>query len=188
MKTSRKGRTVRLQNFRTLRVIKARSMGEFCRKAGLNGTDKYHIWPVLEGKRTHHKGWGLPKTLNKRLTVRDVYGNSADVTVGQAIDRKLFGPCSIRRMNEGTTVLGGLRLASAPVNPYVIPPRSYRVKRITLRDTNGLLITGSSNQEVAKKAALSEVAVSNLRTGRISSIYGVTLHSIRTEQRSMLPV
>lgn len=68
-------RHVNLINFKTKQAIQAKSITEFCKLAKLNGNDMFHLTPILDGKRLHHKCWCLPATMEKNCIIMDIYGN-----------------------------------------------------------------------------------------------------------------
>lgn len=68
-----KPKKIKLQNYKSGRVIESESITEFVRVAGLKKIDKYHFTAVLNGDRLHHKGWHLPS--DKKYLISDIYGN-----------------------------------------------------------------------------------------------------------------
>lgn len=99
---SYKPRYTKLYNLYTKETIEAESMGEFCRKAGLNGNDKYHINPILDGVRLHHKGWVLPDFIETKETICDIYGNEYKFEdVIDVYKRNKLGINSIKKLIDG---------------------------------------------------------------------------------------
>jgi hypothetical protein len=70
-------RACKLKNIATGKVISAKSIAAFCKKVGLIGNERYHLTPVLDGERVHHKGWTTPEKyaeLYKAREWKDIYG------------------------------------------------------------------------------------------------------------------
>lgn len=80
-------RPVTFQHIRTRRVIEAKSVAEFARKAGLGVYGKYQMDDVLKGKRLHRGGWALKSTLTKSVQFKDIYGRKYSGEIADLLKR-----------------------------------------------------------------------------------------------------
>lgn len=182
-RVARKGKMLRrrpvtFQHIRTGRIISAPSIVAFVRKAGLKRVARFQFNDVLRGKKLSLHGWGLPRILNTRLRLKDVYGNRYEGTVAE-LRRKLSG-CTIRRLLKGQPV-ASLALESHDYG-RIVPPRAERIVGYSVvRD--GRRYDGQTLEEVAGKAGVSVNAVYNLSHGLSHEVNGTTLHHVKTVRR-----
>lgn len=166
------------------RTISAKSITEFCHKAGLGKLAKYHITPVMQGQRLHYRNWTMPGVADKRLDLKDVYGNRYQTTVGKLMANRTFSTQAIRRLANGE-VFQGVSRADIQTDG-TISPRAVRVKQYALRTKSGLVVKGQRLKDVADQTGISMHSAWLLTRGFTSSVDGVTFHRVKTEQRQAL--
>ncbi len=181
-----------LQNVHSGRIIKADSIVEFCKEAGLKFPAQYHVTPVLDGARPSFKGWFLPETLARKVDLKDVYDNEyKDVSVHDWLRRKSHAPAlgksSIFHLITGKKrAIGGgkIMLASTP-NDSPIRPKAYKIRSFVI--TNGKkTIHGTSILNAAKKAGLNPSDVYSLAYGFRDQVNGYEVQKLTTEDKVVL--
>lgn len=178
-------RVCKLKNLYSGRLINASSITEFCRKAGFVGSNsKYHITPVLDGKRMSYKGWFVPSTLDKPLALKDVFGNYYDTNIQEILRRKKLSSIAIKRLVNGRTFRG---ICSADKDTsHIIPPRAFKVDSYVFQDHTGEIFQGNTLQEVADCAGIHLQGAYNLVHGIQDQVKGVFLKCVKTHQRQSL--
>lgn len=160
-----KPKTVKLQNYRSGRIIEAPSITEFCRLAGLKQIDKYHFTAILKGERLHHKGWQLPK--NEEFLIFDIYGNEYHIT-------NLLRFCHDHHLNTGKmhklvkneiTNYNGLYMSGT--KPPIFKPRKIYSYEFSNGDEK---IKTNIIQKAAFQAGVSPSCLYSLISGRRSKL------------------
>lgn len=115
-------RPIRLQNYRSRRIVEADSITEFCKKVRLKSVDKYHFTAILNGERLHHKGWHLP--YEEEHIICDIYGNHypLDNLVDFARRHKLHITRLQKLINQEIPHYNGLYLLGQEPPPHLPKP------------------------------------------------------------------
>lgn len=167
------------------RTISASSIADFCDKVGLSTVDRLHVSPVLDGQRMSFKGWYLPETLMRKVSLRDIYGNVMTHTIRALIQEDKIKPSSIRRLLAGDTKSvrnHRVMLADTPIKAK-IAPNSLRITKVKLKDGNRIY-TGTSIPEVARKAGIGNLpALYSIAYGFRDDYHGTTFKEIEVERR-----
>lgn len=177
-------RSVRLQHIKTGRVISAPSIAAFCRRARLKGNDRLHITPVLNGERLLHKGWALPRVLNSRLSLKDVFGNEVTRSIREL--KTQFGTMTIRRLLAGFPVG---KVAPA-VHDYgdILKPKPYTLKeyvfRVPGKRGRPRLIRAETYKQAGRKLGIDKQSAFNLSHGYSHNVDGITFERAETVRRS----
>ncbi len=118
-------RKVDLVNFDTDERIKANSISEFCRLAKLLGSDKYHITPILDGERIHHKNWCLPSLLEIKAIFVDLHYNEYTLVDLLKLRRKYQLTLSslVKLINGDIDIYKGLHIKGT--NPKFRVPQHF---------------------------------------------------------------
>lgn len=176
-----------LERLDTGRRIRAKSIVEFCRKARMKGGNhRFHITPVLNGTRAHHKGWYLPKTLNTVLDIRDVYGNVRSLTVRDWITKHDLSVSAASRLLSGArhSVHGGIMLASSP-DKAIIKPRADYTTLVTIQK-GAHKVSAPTISQAAAKAGLHPHSLYPVAYGLRPDANGYRITAIKTAKRSIL--
>jgi len=181
-----------LQNVHSGRIIKADSIVEFCKEAGLKFPAQYHVTPVLDGARPSFKGWFLPETLAQTVDLKDVYGNEyKGVSVHDWLRRKSHAPAlgksSILALVRGQKKFigtGKIALASTPIDS-IIAPKAYRIKDFAITDGEKTF-RGKSIYDVARQAKLSAPYVYSLAYGYREDVNGFKVKKLTAEDKVVL--
>lgn len=187
-----KGRTTRrpltLEHAQTGRVISAPGITTFCRLANLTGSAQFHITPILDGKRVHHKGWYLPSFLDQQLNLRDIYGNLYSMTVREWIrDHKRSGQTANRLLTGGkkSIVEGRVMLASTVINSP-IAPNPIRTTEVKLTDGKRVF-SGRTISEAARNAGFKKSSnLYKVAYGFKDEAWGLRVKSIEIEKKRAL--
>lgn len=179
-----------LQNVISGRIVKAPSITEFCRKARLYKNAKYHITPVLAGQRPSYKGWFLPKTLDRRLNLRDVYGNVyKDISIRQWIKKHGMTAVSAIKLLDGRierTSLGRLTLASVKETGF-LKPRATQIVGVTLRKGRWT-VKANSLPQAAARLCYAPTAFYPLLYGTKDQVNGYSLTNVKLKRRQVLNI
>jgi hypothetical protein len=171
------------------RSIRAKSIAEFCDKAGLKEThNRLHVSPVLNGERTSFKGWYRPEFLARKVELRDVYGNVTTHAVRDLIRNNRMKVTTIRRLLDGSKKSGldsRIMLADTPVNA-IMSPRPVRITKVKLTDGRKVY-TGTSIPDAARKAGITNLAgLYSIAYGFRDDLNGMTIKDIELERRQVL--
>ncbi len=169
------------------RVIKANSIVHFCERAGIPDS-KYHISPILDGKRVTHKGWYLPETLARKIELRDIYDNVSTHTVRELLVEHKLGKNTVGALLDGrkkTVMNSRLALADTPIDAKV-RPNPIKTTRVTLTKGNRTF-TGKTICEAARAAGVTSLPnIYKAAYGFREEAQGVRVKSVEVERRSVL--
>lgn len=175
-----------LENVVTGKVIKAPSIVKFCQLAGIP-RGSYHISPVLDGHRPHHKGWYLPAFLDQVLHLRDLYSNEHQITVRDWI-KSGRSPGSARRLLSGEKRTESHRqiMLASTTNDSQVRPRPNKITQVEVTK-NGQTYTGASIKEAGTKAGLKSYHnLYSVAYGFAEEAQGVRIKSIKVEKKRVL--
>lgn len=174
-------------NIKTGKIILAKSVFEFCKTARLNGNDKFHIHPVLEGERLHHKNWTTKETFDKLNTLygfKDIYGNSYQYSLLELKNSGFASLGILLKLIEGKrNSYKGLFLSDREVN--FIPPRDYKVNKYYFKKGNRSYCA-ETLKEFEELHGVSSRSLWDLKSGRIDQCSGFVFDKVVTEKRSVL--
>lgn len=177
-----------MENIKTGRVIDASSLSEFCRIANLNGSDRYHITPVVyrpqnrmygSGFRLHHKNWYNQNLLNRVLELKDCYGNNYVVTIRELITKYKLGSCGINRLMNDKVHKG---ISPKNLDCKYLPTKNYTIKKYIALKGNKRFVgktleilgnkigysTGYTQQILAGKTSRSDIKFVGMETKKKS--------------------
>jgi hypothetical protein len=180
-------RRCHLQHIETGRVINVRSIAAFCRKARLGGNARYHITPVLDGKRLSYKGWYLPATLRRTLDLRDSYGNVyRGVTLRDWVVKHRKSPGSARRLLSGAReTVGGVTLLSNP-KATDLTRRAMTVTKVVLARGKHRVEADSVMEAAAKLGTTGASPIYDMVYGIRSHYRGYRLVRVKTRRHAAL--
>ncbi len=171
-------RPVIMQHIRTGRIIAAPSVTAFVEQAGLPAVAAFQYDPVFKGQKLFLHGWGMAEVLNRRLELKDVFGNRYEGTVGE-LRQKLSGH-TLRRLMAGEPV-GSLAPATHDYGAILPPAPERTVEYRLLKD--GRVLRGATLGEVAQQAGISIAGACALAHGYRAEVKGVTFHRAKTQRR-----
>lgn len=178
---SRNKRPCTLQHVGTGRKISADSITAFCEQAGLSNVSRYHITPVLDGKRPHHKGWFLPKTLTKQLDLRDIYGNAYRVSVQEWVTKHGYSAAAALRLLSGERQRFKQLLTATAEDSAHLRPRGIKVTSVTLRK-GARTVTAPSLPAAAVALGYNKTALYPVAYGLRDTLDGFRLTKVRTKR------
>jgi hypothetical protein len=170
-------RPCKLVNYKTGQIINAESIVDFCKEAGLNGNDVYHLTPILDGKRLHHKKWCLPEILNKKIELKDVYGNFYSGTIKDLMNKykvpfiRLF-----KLLNGSKENCNGLMLKDKKIK--YIPLKPYAIKNYQIKTPNNKILSGRTLRLLANRTngGISYGRIAHLVHGKADIAKGYKFH------------
>lgn len=177
-------RKITLRHIKTGRVVSAPSVTAFARQMRWGPNGGQHFDNVLKGHRLHHRGWGMRSVLNKKLALKDVFGNRYKATIAEIVAR-LGAPSANRLRRYGA--VGKLVLDSHDFT-HVLTPKTYRVESYVFRagDDRGRgnpLVSLTRLAEAPIKLGISMQQAFQLVHGYRPSVRGVTFVRAHTTQR-----
>lgn len=140
-----------LINIYTNKIIKAKSVTEFCKLAKLNQiNDKIHLYPLLREERLERKGWCLPKYCNTYLELKDIYGNIYKGKIKDLVKKYKVPPTTLWKLLINKKKINrGLYLNESKVN--YLPPKNYKVIKYTILSPNNKEISGKTITAISKQ-------------------------------------
>lgn len=175
-----------LEHAMTGRVIEAPSIVVFCEQANLKHS-KYHITPILDGHRVHHKGWYLPAFLDQILHLRDIYSNEYQITVREWIKSGRTGGSAQRLLTgEKRAESRHQIMLASTTNDSQVRPRPNKITQVEVTK-NGQIYTGASIKEAGTKAGLKSYHnLYSVAYGFAEEAQGVRIKSIKVEKKRVL--
>ena len=172
-------RLCKLFNIKTGKHIEAGSITEFCEIANLFGSDKYHITPILDGKRIIHKGWVNEKSwikLNEVMEWVDIYGNEHKLSLLEIKNRfmiKAIGASIAKFVKNEKICLRGLWLKDSAHNFILKKP--FKVKKYISYKGNQKYV-GKTINELCDKVKIPSFAsvIYGLRESSKGVVFGGT--------------
>jgi hypothetical protein len=181
-------RACKLKNIATGKVISAKSIAAFCKKVGLIGNERYHLTPVLDGERIHHKGWTTPEKyaeLYKAREWKDIYGNYRVLSLIEIY--QIFGKETLitagKFLSGKNKSINGLYPSDYEINH--LPPKNYKIKSYKF-NKNGKIVSGRTVRELSEKLGISNHSIWDVIYGKREKCKGMTFNSIETEQKSIV--
>lgn len=167
--------------------IEAKSITEFCEKAGIKNSVT-HITPILQGKRLQLQGWCLEKTydiLTKKNKFYDIYGNKYILT-----GLELHSKRGIRRLTDICKLLTGKKkihcgIALSPDFPP-LPPNPYRRKNVSFKK-KGKVFKAKGVTALSRKLNISRRSLYDVIIGMREKTKGFSFNKIETEKRQLIP-
>ncbi len=175
-------RKITVQHLATGRLLTAPSVTALARRLKWGPNGRFHFDNVLKGNRLVHRGWGVPTLLNQRLTLKDVFGNRYEASIGELAVKLGAGPTN-RLRRQGST--GALVEVSKDLS-HVLAPKSYRVEGYLFHAARGRgspLVRLTKLGDASERLGISQNAAWRLCHGYAQSIRGVTFLKAYTTQR-----
>ncbi len=171
---SYKPRKCKLQNWKTGKIIEAKSISEFCRLAGLSKNDKFHLTPVLDAKpqRYSFKGWHIPR--NDNFNFKDIHGNEYKVknVIKFALENGIHLSKLFDLIDDKISIYNGLFLKE---RPQLFKKRSKL--RIEI-ERNGVKLSNISQSKLANIIHIDRANISNLVYGKYHQAKGWKLSNL----------
>lgn len=180
-------RACKLINLQTGQVVQARSIKEFCQKVGFKHNEMFHITPILDGERLHHKGWCLPEYWNHWLELKDCYGHTYQGHVRDFLFGYKVRACTLFNLMRGRKdMLAGLSLKDTKI--VSVPLRPYKVVGYSLRTPNGRTMQAKTQTSLARQlqSSLTYRHLGSLLRGYTAQARGFRVRKIKMVPRFAL--
>lgn len=175
----RKFRPITLQ-YHSKKLVSSFSISDFCKKVGLNDNSKFHITPILQGKRFHHKGWHLPFDINVILV--DIHGHEYKVNNFWDFSKKYkINPMHLKNLINGKIKLfRGLFLKNN--RPDNIRPQLFKYE--CTFENNDNQIKGTNITEIGRLLNSERSGFAKLSLGVLSNHKGWIIKKVKLIRKS----
>lgn len=177
-----------LRHIETGATVTALTVRDLVTAIGMEDTlqSQVHINGVISGRRSAALGWHLASTLDRTISLQDVYGNQyPTMTVEQYAKRFGRSVGSALRLLDGRKRFErGVALASTSI-AAVTKPRAQSITSISAT-RDGVTITARSIPKLARRLNMDQQAVRRMAYGFKGATNGFTISNATVHNKAVL--